>query len=333
MFTTVIGAGAWGTALAVAASPWSPVMLVPRRLEAAEELEQSRENRRYLPGVRFPSALQVTYGLSDVLKRTELLVVAVPVAGLREVCIRLREWAAEDASHTVPPLVWLCKGLEEGTAKLPHEIVMAELPGVAAAVLSGPSFADEVAVGLPTALTVASHTEGLAKRVVDIFHHGSLRVYRSTDVVGVEVGGAVKNILAIATGIADGLALGFNARAALMTRGLSEMMRLGQSLGGHPETLTGLTGVGDLILTCTGNLSRNRKVGMAIAAGRPLAQVLEELGHVAEGVRCARAVRDLARSRGVEMPITEAVCDVMFGGLRPRDAVAALFARAPRSEN
>jgi len=333
MVTTVIGAGAWGTALAVAAAPWNSVVLVPRQAAAAQDLEQSRENRRYLPGVRFPSALRVTHGLSDVLTYTELLVVAVPVAGLRDVCIRLRDWAAVDTSHTVPPLVWLCKGLEEGTAKLPHEIVTAELPGVVAAVLSGPSFADEVALGLPTALTVASHSEDLAKRVVNTFHHGSMRVYRSQDVIGVEVGGAVKNILAIATGIADGLALGFNARAALMTRGLSEMMRLGQSLGGHPETLMGLTGVGDLILTCTGNLSRNRKVGIALAAGQPLAQVLDELGHVAEGVRCARAVRDLARSRGVEMPIIEAVCDVMFGELRPRDAVAALFARAPRSEN
>jgi len=216
---------------------------------------------------------------------------------------------------------------------LPHQVVAEVLPGVAGAVLSGPSFAQEVAAGLPTALTVAALSDELALRTVAAFHHHALRVYRSTDVVGVEIGGAVKNILAIATGIADGLALGLNARAALITRGLSEMMRLGVALGGQPETLMGLTGVGDLILTCTGALSRNRKVGLALADDRPLADILADLGHVAEGVRCARVVRDLARSRGVEMPITEAVCQVMFEGLPARDAVGQLLARAARTES
>jgi len=253
-------------------------------------------------------------------------VIATPVAGLREVCTALR-------SQPVVNIVWLCKGLEQATGCLPHQVVAELLPEVPAGVLSGPSFAQEVANGLPCALTVASSDAALAMRVVEAFHHGALRVYRSDDVVGVEVGGAVKNILAIATGIADGLELGMNARAALITRGLSEMMRLGVALGGRAESLIGLTGVGDLILTCTGALSRNRCVGIALASGRPLEQILVELGHVAEGVRCARAVRDLARGRGIEMPITEAVCDVMFDGLSPRDAVSALLARAARSEN
>lgn len=325
MHVSVIGAGAWGTALAVAAAQTGPVTLYARDPAQVAALRAHRVNQTYLPGVTFPPGLTIADDFAATVATADLLIVATPVAGLRAVCGQLR---ATGARH----LVWLCKGLEEGTGLLPHEVVAAELPGVAGAVLSGPSFAQEVAAGLPAALTVASADEALARRVVEGLHHGALRVYRSTDVAGVEVGGAVKNILAIATGIADGLELGLNARAALITRGLAEMMRFGIAAGGRSETLMGLTGVGDLILTCTGALSRNRKVGMALASGAPLAAILADLGHVAEGVRCARVVRDRARERGVDMPITEAVCAVMFDGVSPRAAVSALLARAARTE-
>lgn len=326
MRVAIVGAGAWGTALAIAAAANNDVTLVARDPAQCAALRAQRVNARYLPGAVLPAALQVSTDLAGVTGAAELVVVATPVAGLRALAGQL---AAARAAH----LVWLCKGLEEGTGLLPHQVVAEVAPGLAGAVLSGPSFAQEVAAGLPTALTVAALHPALAQRVVTAFHHGALRVYRSSDVVGVEIGGAVKNILAIATGIADGLELGLNARAALITRGLSEMMRLGVALGGQPETLMGLTGVGDLILTCTGALSRNRKVGTALASGRPLDAILAELGHVAEGVRCARVVRELARLRGVDMPITEAVCAVMFEGLAPRAAVGMLLARAARSES
>lgn len=326
MRVTILGAGAWGTALAVAAARDNAVTLYVRDAAQCAAMAATRSNARYLPNASLPSGLQLSTDLATAVAAAELLVVATPVAGLRPLALRLAELRVDH-------LVWLCKGLEEGTGLLPHQVVAEVLPGVAGAVLSGPSFAEEVAAGQPTALTVASADAALALRTVVAFHHHALRVYRSTDVVGVEIGGAVKNILAIATGIADGLGLGLNARAALITRGLSEMMRLGVALGGQPETLMGLTGVGDLILTCTGALSRNRKVGLALAGDRPLDTILTELGHVAEGVRCARVVRDLARARGVEMPITEAVCRVMFEGLPARDAVGQLLARAPRTES
>lgn len=326
MRISVIGAGAWGTTVAAVSAPWHQVTLHVRDDRQCAAMRTSRENQRYLPGIRLPDALLFSSDFADCIDNAELLVIATPVAGLREVCLALR-------GYQVANVVWLCKGLEERSGYLPHQVVAEILPDVPGGVLSGPSFAQEVANQLPCALTVASADPALALRVVEAFHHGALRVYRSSDMVGVEVGGAVKNILAIATGIADGLELGMNARAALITRGLSEMMRLGVALGGQAESLIGLTGVGDLILTCTGALSRNRSVGIALASGRPLDQILIELGHVAEGVRCARTVRDLARSRQVEMPITEAVCGVMFEGVSPRDAVSALLARAARAEN
>jgi glycerol-3-phosphate dehydrogenase (NAD(P)+) len=212
-------------------------------------------------------------------------------------------------------------------------VVAAELPLHASnGTLSGPSFAREVALGLPVALTVASGSAVLLERTVAAFHHGAMRIYTGDDVIGVEVGGAVKNVLAIATGISDGLGLGLNARAALITRGLAEMSRLGVALGGRAETFTGLTGLGDLILTATGDLSRNRTVGMQLATGRTLNDILSALGHVAEGVRCARAVLALAQSRNIDMPITHAVCRVLFEDVTPRDAVQALLSRDAKAE-
>ncbi len=230
-------------------------------------------------------------------------------------------------------MVWLCKGLEQGSGLLAHQIADSTLAQhVPRGVLSGPSFAIEVAQGLPCALTLASRDAGFAQRAAHLLHGGRMRVYYSEDLVGVEVGGAVKNVMAIAVGISDGLGLGQNARAALITRGLAEIARLGTALGGAPETFLGLAGVGDLILTSTGDLSRNRRVGLSLARGEPLQQILAQLGHVAEGVRTAREVVTLARSRGVDMPISEAVAGVLDGSLSAPGAVDSLLAREPKSE-
>jgi len=323
---SIVGAGAWGTALALVAARRHDVTLCARSSEHAASLTRSRENARYLPGFALPSSVTIASDLALATDEAELIVLATPVAGLRETGTAL---AALDPRQ----VVWVCKGLEADTGLLPHQVIDEVLPGVPAAVLSGPSFATEVAAGLPVALTAASVDEVLAERIVHTLHGGAVRVYRSSDVVGVEVGGAVKNVMAVAAGIADGLELGSNARAALMTRGLSEMMRYGVALGGSSETLMGLTGVGDLILTCTGSLSRNRRVGVALGQGKSLDSALASLGHVAEGVACARAVHASAEALGVEMPITAAVSAVLFDGLSPREALAALLARAPRHEH
>jgi glycerol-3-phosphate dehydrogenase (NAD(P)+) len=241
--------------------------------------------------------------------------------------------AMRDAGKVPAHVVWLCKGFEADTQLMPHQVVAAELAGHGSnGVLSGPSFAREVGQGLPVALTIASASAACRERTVAALHHGAMRIYTGDDVVGVEVGGAVKNVLAIATGIADGLGLGLNARAALITRGLAEMSRLGVMLGGRAETFTGLTGLGDLILTATGDLSRNRTVGMQLAAGRTLDDILGALGHVAEGVRCAQAVLAIARAHSIDMPITQAVCAVLFDGVAPRDAVNALLRRDAKAE-
>ena len=324
MRIAIVGAGAWGTALASVAAHQHDVTLYARDPASVDRLRTERENRRYLAGVPLPPSLSFAPLASLPDARAELAVIATPIAGLRASCLAL-------ASGGCPDLVWVCKGFEEETNLLPHAVVEAVLPGAEGAVLSGPSFALEVAQGRPTALTAAARAPRLQDKVVAAFH-GGVRVYASADVTGVEVGGAVKNVLAIATGVADGLDLGLNARAALITRGLAEMMRLGEALGGRPETLMGLTGVGDLILTATGALSRNRQVGFALGQGAGLAEAVGQIGHVAEGVRCARSVRALAALHGVDMPITEVVCGILFEGLAPRAAVGLLLARSPRAE-
>ncbi|MEO8155863.1 MAG: NAD(P)H-dependent glycerol-3-phosphate dehydrogenase, partial [Rhizobacter sp.] len=235
---------------------------------------------------------------------------------------------------TAPGVLWLCKGFQESTGLLGHEVARAVRPGAAnVGVLSGPSFALEVARGQPAALVVASSDESLCQQAVEAFHSDSLRIYASSDPVGVEVGGAVKNVMAIATGIVDGMQLGLNARAALITRGLAEMTRLGLALGARAETFMGLSGLGDLVLTATGDLSRNRKVGLLLAQGSPLAQILQELGHVAEGVACAATVLQRAQACGVDMPITEAVVRVLDGRISPTRAIRELMSRDARREN
>ncbi len=326
----IFGAGAWGTALAIALAERHDVLLWGRDEAAMANAAATRENSVYLSGIALPVQLQVTASfdaaLAHVASGDSLLIGATSVAGLRPLAERL-------AGHAIPNLVWLCKGFEEGSRKLPHQVVQDVLgTAVPTGALSGPSFAQEVARGMPCALTVASSTPALCERTVAAVHGNNIRVYSSSDVTGVEVGGAVKNILAIATGIIDGMGLGLNARAALITRGLAEITRLGVALGGHVETFMGMAGMGDLILTCTGDLSRNRKVGLGLAQGKRLDQIVAELGHVAEGVRCAQAVRALAAEIGVEMPIASAVAAVLFDGDSARDMVKRLLARDPRDE-
>jgi glycerol-3-phosphate dehydrogenase (NAD(P)+) len=333
MKITILGAGAWGTALAMTLARRHQVLLWGRSRPALAEMQANRENRRYLPGFALPQSLQLSADFDTALAhiavpdQDALLIVASSVSGLRAISEQLR-------GRAIPNLVWLCKGLEQGSRLLPHQIVREVLgEQIAAGALSGPSFAQEVARGLPCALTIASTDAALCERVVEAAHGDKLRIYSSDDLIGVEVGGAVKNILAIATGAADGLALGLNARAALITRGLAEITRFGVALGGRVETFMGLSGVGDLILTCTGDLSRNRQVGLGLAQGKPLHLIEAELGHVAEGVRCAEAVRALAQQRGIDMPITNAVASALFDGLPITEMVAQLLAREPREEH
>lgn len=334
---TVLGAGAWGTAVAIALAARHDVLLWGRNPDQMAESAQARENLAYLPGFPFPAGLRVSADFEAALAHvtdvgagaTPLLIAACPVAGLRPLLDQLKQLRG----RPIPNIVWLCKGFEYDTGLLPHQVVREVLgDAVAGAALSGPSFAQEVARGLPCALTIASESSELRERVVSLVHGNNIRVYACNDMVGVEVGGAVKNILAIATGAADGLGLGLNARAALITRGLAEITRLGLALGGQAGTFMGLTGMGDLILTCTGDLSRNRRVGLALAQGKPLDTIVKELGHVAEGVPCAKAVRDLSARLGVDMPITHAVAGVLFDGDSAPDMVARLLARDPRNE-
>ncbi|HXM82846.1 MAG TPA: NAD(P)H-dependent glycerol-3-phosphate dehydrogenase [Burkholderiales bacterium] len=320
----VLGAGAWGTAIACTLSGRLEVALWARDHAQAQEISLARKNERYLPGIALPSALQVTSKLEQAVSDTQLVLAATPVAGLRELLKSL---------PAALPLVLLCKGFEEGSGLLPHQIAGQTLgEGARCGALSGPSFAQEVARGLPCALTLASRDAAFAREAAGLLHGGRLRVYYSADLVGVEIGGAVKNVMAIAAGISDGLGLGHNARAALITRGLAEITRLGTALGGSPETFMGLAGAGDLILTATGDLSRNRRVGLELARGRSLREILDGLGHVAEGVRSAKEVSRLAAARSVEMPVTDAVNAVLEGRLPPAAAVERLLARDLKQE-
>lgn len=324
MKLAVLGAGAWGTAISGVLAKRLEVRLWARDPALARSLSETRRNDRYLPGIALPAAVSVTDDLAAATAGADLVLAATPVAGLRELLARLRKPAG---------VVWLCKGFEEGSGALPHQIAEETLePGTRFGALSGPSFAEEVARGLPCALTLASRDAAFARQAAEWLHGGRMRVYYTTDLVGVEIGGAVKNVMAIAAGISDGLGLGLNARAALITRGLAEITRLGAALGAQPETVMGLAGVGDLILTATGDLSRNRRVGLELARGKPLASILRDLGHIAEGVRSAKEVARLAAERHVEMPVSDAVNAVLDGRLSPAEAVERLLAREPKKE-
>jgi glycerol-3-phosphate dehydrogenase (NAD(P)+) len=326
----ILGAGAWGTALAVHLSARAhaqpAVRLWGRTRAQVERMASTRENATYLPGVTLPPSLEVTADLVAAA-RADVVIVATPVSALAGIAAELAESGADG------PLVWLSKGFvsdADGWA-LPHQCI-APMWRAPVGVVSGPSFAEEVANGLPTAVTVAATAPSLATQMAGLLRSDTLRAYESDDIAGVETGGAVKNVLAIAAGACDGLGFGHNARAALVTRGLAETGRLTAALGGKRETLMGLAGLGDLVLTCTGDASRNRRVGLALARGRPLSEILAELGHVAEGVPASRAVRELAAAHGVEMPICEAVDRVLHENVPVREAVLGLLRREPRAE-
>lgn len=328
MKVAVIGAGAWGTALAISAAQHHQVVLWARSSEQAQRLQRERVNAQYLPGVALPEALHISHqALPEVLPGLDLLVLATPVSALRANLQAL----APLLNGT--PVAWVCKGFApEAGGPLPHEVAQSVDPQLRGGALSGPSFAIEVARGQPTALVAASAHAVVRERMAAVFHSPSLRVYGNDDIVGVEVGGAVKNVLAIATGLCDGMQLGLNARAALITRGLAEISRLGQALGARADTFMGLSGLGDLVLTATGDLSRNRQVGMALAQGKNLPDILQALGHVAEGVYTAHTVVQRAQQLGVDMPIAQAVVAVLQGQHSPQQAVAALMGRGAKGE-
>jgi glycerol-3-phosphate dehydrogenase (NAD(P)+) len=327
----IVGAGAWGTALAVhlagvAAPP--ALRLWARDPVAARTIATSRENSRYLPGIAIAAEIDVVSELARAIAGASLIIVATPIGALTGIVQALR-------MQTKAPLAWLGKGFvaaaEPPGVALAHRVIAPMWPAPVG-VISGPSFAEEVARGLPTAISVAATDPDLAQSLARRLRGDTLRAYVSDDLTGTEVGGAVKNVLAIAAGASDGLGFGNNARAALITRGLAETARLAVALGGRRETLTGLSGLGDLVLTCTGDLSRNRRVGLGLGRGEALAAILAGLGHVAEGVSAAQAAHTLAGALGVDLPICEAVYRVLYEDLPPRRAVEALLAREPGPE-
>lgn len=325
----VLGGGAWGTAIAVALSPHGAVRLWCRDAAHAATLDHDRENVRLLPGVQLPPAVSVSPDLAATLSGVSRVGLAVPVNAVRETCRSMR---GSRALAPTAAIFLFCKGFELASGELPHRVAETELPGHPVFVLSGPSFAAEVGRGLPTAVTLAGADLDAVRQQIEAIHTSRLRVYASDDRVGAEVGGAVKNVIAIAAGISDALGFGHNARAALVTRGLAEMTRLGVALGARAQTFYGLAGLGDLVLTTTSDLSRNRRLGLAVGRGETLEVAAAALGQVAEGVKTAQAVARLGRDRGVELPITDAVCSVLFEGMPAQQAVAALLAREPRTE-
>lgn len=328
MRIAVLGAGAWGSALAISLSARHQISLWTKDPDHAVEMDSQRINQSFLPGYSLPRSLKITSVLNEALNAVDLVLIVVPIAGLRET---LRAVAA---SKIRVPILWGCKGFESETSYLPHQVVEEEYSSSLSfcGVLSGPSFAEEVAQGLPTALTLASKDADFFTKVAAELHSSRLRIYTSQDVIGVETGGAVKNVITIAAGISDGVGFGHNARAALITRGLMEITRLGLGLGGSMETFMGLAGVGDLILTSTGDLSRNRRVGLMLAEGKSLNDILNELGHVAEGVHTAQSVLQLGHQLNVEMPITQAVCSILHEGVSARSAVEVLLNREQKTE-
>jgi len=335
----VLGAGAWGTSLAVAASVRAPTLLWARDEKLIAQCQTTHQNSRYLPGIDLPANLAFTSDFSAAMRHATqgdkpgLLILGVPLAGLRNMCLTIAD-TLRQLERPLAGIVWTCKGLEADSGLLPSEVAreaLASNPELAVGVLSGPSFAQEVAQGLPVALTIASASESLRQATIAALHGGNVRVYASQDVTGVEVGGALKNVIAIACGIGDGLGLGTNARAALITRGLAEMSRFGEALGAQASTFSGLTGLGDLVLSATGDLSRNRQVGLAIGQGKTLDQILS-LGLTAEGARCARAVHKRALFLGIDLPITRAVCEVLFDHVPPKIAVSQLLSRDATTE-
>lgn len=325
----LLGAGSWGTALAIlAARNGCQTLLWGHSPEHIEILTQQRQNQRYLPGIPFPERLEVTADLVEVAAFSSVLLVCVPSHAFKSTLLKLKPYLPEHVQ-----IAWATKGFNPDGGSLLHDIV-ADIFSVQtpAAIISGPSFATEVAADLPTAITIASFQTDFADLLADILHSAHFRTYTSTDVIGVEVGGAVKNVLAIAAGIADGLNLGANTRAALITRGLTEVIRLGLQLGGKQETFMGLAGLGDLILTCTDNQSRNRRLGIALGQGKSLVQAMQDIGQEIEGVSAAKEIFLLARKYAIDMPITDQTYKVLYEGLAPKLAVENLLARELKPE-
>jgi len=324
----VLGAGSWGTALAILLSHNGiNVRLWGHLKEEIEPLQQDRENKQYLPGIPLPELLQPVTSLAEAVTGADELLVVVPSHAFRQALEAVNPLIAADI-----PVSWATKGLEPKTRKLLHQVALEVLGDRPIAVVSGPTFAKEVAAGLPTAITVASPSEEHAQRFAGYLNSDCFRAYTSSDIIGVQIGGGAKNVLAIAAGIADGLGFGANTRAALITRGLAEIMRLGQAVGGKPETFMGLAGLGDLALTCTDNQSRNRRMGLALAKGLTIEEARKEIGQEVEGVGTAQEIFDKANDLGVEMPITEQVYRILYEGLDPKEAVHRLLARDIKPE-
>ncbi|NHQ84507.1 NAD(P)-dependent glycerol-3-phosphate dehydrogenase [Iodobacter sp. HSC-16F04] len=328
MKLAVLGAGSWGTALAIRFADRHQVALWSRDAEQVKEMQATRANPRYLSETVFPASLTVTHDLARAVADAELVLIVTPMSGLRSSLKALRDLNSKAA------VLWACKGLEAGTMLLPHQVARQELADeVPRGMLSGPSFAQEVAKGLPAAVTIAASDAQFARHTVEELNTSVLRLYASDDLIGVEIGAAVKNVIAIAAGVCDGLSLGLNARAALLTRGLAEMARFAAALGGKTETMMGLAGIGDLMLTATGDLSRNRRVGLLLAQGLSLDDILKNLGHVAEGVPTAREVLRQANDLGIDMPITAAVCKMLFEQMPVQDILSELMGRSPKMES
>lgn len=336
---TVLGAGSWGTALAVLASQRSNPLIWARNAESAHEINQQHRLSAYLPNISLPKNIKASHNFKQAIAHAcsddsapGILILGVPLSGLEAVCKQIAQCLPTSRKHPLF-IIRTSKGFHPSTGQLPVQItdtLLPKAPWLHSGTLSGPSFALEVAQGLPVALTIATDSTPLANACIATLHGVQARIYRSHDVLGVEIGGALKNIMAIACGVSDGLALGNNARAALITRGLAEIQRVGCALGGQPETFMGLTGLGDLVLTATGALSRNRQVGLAIAAGKQ--QEILDSGLTVEGVRCALIVQKIARQKQIQTPVTNAVCAVLFEQTPPKDAVKQLLARTARSE-
>ena len=326
----VLGAGSWGTALAIhLAKSGISVTLWGNEVEHVEQLILERENHQFLPGVKFPDNLLLNSDLTEVLASSSLLLLVIPSYAFRSFLSGASELIKD--SHSI---IWASKGLEENTGKLLHQVISEEVPQCKnLAVISGPTFAKEVANDLPTAITVASLSESFAETVSEYLHSGSFRAYTSDDVIGVELGGALKNVLAIAAGIADGLGYGANTRAALITRGLSEIMRLGEVMGGRRETFMGLAGIGDLVLTCTDDQSRNRQMGLMLAQGKEHDEIRKEIGQEVEGVRTAKEAKRLIDLHDIELPIIEQVYRILYEDVPAKQAVKELLGRKSTSEN
>ena len=326
---SVLGTGSWGTALAIqAARNGCQTMLWGHNPQQTALLQNTRENARYLPGITLPEQLTVSDNLEECVRFSPLLLLSIPSHAFKATLMSLKPFLQE-----TPRIAWATKGFDNHECALLSQVVEDVLgDSVLTAVLSGPTFAREVAEGLPTAITIASRSNLFATEVAAIFPNPCFRVYTSHDIIGVQVGGACKNVLAIAAGIADGLGFGANTRAALITRGLTEIMRLGIKLGGHADTFMGLAGLGDLILTCTDNQSRNRRFGLALGQGKSKAAALEEIAQSVEGISAAREAYLLARKHQIEMPITEQVYHVLFDNLSPKQAVHNLLAREQKAE-